>query len=745
MCASGPPSSPSSSAWPRLVNGSCPGSAIPNVGSGWPPPRCWRSRLPRAPPQALGRALGDPDVELRAAAALALGAAGKPAAAILLAHLDDPAPQVRERVVAALGEIKDPSAVVPLIGKIQDGQASVRRAVSRALGQLGDRRAGSALVLVLRDADEAVRQSAVDALGRLGAAEAVAALAALGRDDPSESVRMAAVRALGRIPASAAVDALVGALGDASLGSAAERSLLDVSRSALPALERCIRSTPSRATVAGCVRVLARLGSGQGLSLVREAWQRGAVSPEVALGALGDLGDPHGLPLVLERLADSEPRVRRAAIDASSALLDPHHPDGRAVGPILDALDRARDRAAERRALVALLGRTGAKAAVPALSALVRGADSVALRLVAIEALGRVDPAGQDSVLLEALDDERPSVRFHAAVALRNGASGLAAARLLDRIERAPQEDRVLAALALGGAIARSRDPRVTTRTARLAGLSREGERDALIEALGRASAGNPVERLAALARRGSESADRAKVAEALGGHPDGLPLLRQLATDADGAVRANAIWALGSVGMKLDRSLLGRALLDGAASVAGNAAAALGRLGARAHLDVERELCPALDDERSYVRANALGGLGLVGKRCQDDRARSLLMRDRADIVRRGAAWLIWRVPAGDRAADSLSLLRCSDEDHSGEVASSCARAPARANADTDPVSVYVVPLGETSPAARAPFALVRSDGVVRLGMSDRRGVVFERDAPRGRVSLGIPAPVAE
>jgi len=57
----------------------------------------------------------------------------------------------------------------------------------------------------------------------------------------------------------------------------------------------------------------------------------------------------------------------------------------------------------------------------------------------------------------------------------------------------------------------------------------------------------------------------------------------------------------------------------------------------------------------------------------------------------------------------------------------------------------VYVVPSGESSPAERVPFALVRGDGLVRFGLSDRRGEVFEHDAPRGFVALDVPAPLAE
>jgi hypothetical protein len=39
---------------------------------------------------------------------------------------------------------------------------------------------------------------------------------------------------------------------------------------------------------------------------------------------------------------------------------------------------------------------------------------------------------------------------------------------------------------------------------------------------------------------------------------------------------------------------------------------------------------------------------------------------------------------------------------------------------------------------------ALVLADGVLRLGLADRRGAVYESQAPRGDVRLSIPAQLA-
>jgi HEAT repeat protein len=299
--------------------------------------------------------------------------------------------------------------------------------------------------------------------------------------------------------------------------------------------------------------------------------------------------------------------------------------------------------------------------------------------------------------------------------------------------------------IALGGALERVVDPAAVARTEALVLARRDGERDGLIEALGRAPAKLALDRLARLAAQTPHVADRAKIAEALAAHPEGVSQLRKLATDVDGAVRANAIWALGSAGSKAEVNLVRAALADHDVAVAGNAAATLGRLGVRTKAAVADALCAALSDRRSYVRANALAALRLAGERCGAEKTREILRRDRAEVVREAAARLIAGLPeAKARERDRSALEACVAEDPSGRVAAACSEPPPRAASGGEPVMVFVVPMGEAVPVPRAPFALVRADGLVRLGITDRRGAVFEHDAPRGYVSLTVPAPLA-
>ena len=134
---------------------------------------------------------------------------------------------------------------------------------------------------------------------------------------------------------------------------------------------------------------------------------------------------------------------------------------------------------------------------------------------------------------------------------------------------------------------------------------------------------------------------------------------------------------------------------------------------------------------------------LSLVGERCDPALGRRLLLTDGSPVVRRAAATLLLRIPAADGRVDRVALRRCAEQDVDGSVAARCGGAPPAFPRQHDPVAVYVVPAAEAEPVARAPFALVLADGLMRLGVSDRRGLVFEAEAPRGPVSLEVPAPL--
>lgn len=692
---------------------------------------------------ALGRTLSDAEPAVRIAAARALGASGNPDAVLpLLGRLDDSVPEVREEVVRALARLGDRRAVVPLIGKIEDPRPGVRRAVARALGELSDPRSTSALVLALRDPEEEVKVAVLDALGRLGDASVAPSVAAVLTARPTSAVRTAALGALGRLGTPESRTLLLSELEYDEPGRERSPVIEAVRRTgvaALPELEACLGSAGPIERANGCALALGAIGDARAAAALISALQRGSIAIEVGLEALSSLGEPGLVPTVLEYLTAESARVRAAARRASFALLDPNRPDGRAVDPIARALARPKLLPSEREELVVLLGRTGAARAGAVLAPYARDATDPGLREAALGALGEIGPSGQDAVLLKALDDDHPGVRRRAALALRRVGGPKLVGELVARLARAGEQDRAALALALAGPLRSTSELSVLEQVEKLARASRDGARDALLEALAGASAKEAEKLLSGWLGPGSSAADRAKIAEGLGARASAVAALRALAKDRDGAVRANALWALGSVGQASDAALLEAALGDRDVAAAGNAAAALGRLGARVKLSVGTALCRALADERGYVRANALAGLRLAHARCEGAPERRLLVEDDVELVRLAAARLLGSVRPDE--ADRRALERCLRDEPSGLVAEVCERPELPRVSGTEPVTVFVVPAFASEPVPRAPFALRFADGTMRLGVSDRRGAVFEPKAPRGVVELAVPA----
>jgi HEAT repeat protein len=739
--------------------------------------------------QALGRVLSDAQAGVRKAAAQAMGSSGlSDTVAPLLGHLDDGSAAVRLEVVRALGRVGDRRAVVPLVSKLQDQEADVRREAARALGQLGDARATATLMLALGDASLAVRVQALDALGRLRADEATAAIAALfaeGDDDSGMGSQAAqgplhdaALRALGRIGSQAAIKLLVEALEregpvplDEARGAPVREALVLTGKAGLAALMAALDGSPSERLASASALAVGRLGDRQGLDAVVRAAQRGAVALDAALDALSELGDARALSFVLEHLDHPDPRVRQLVIAAASRLLEPSERDGRAVDVVRERVVNLRAPIGERIALVKLLGRTGSTRALGLLLPLARGGSKsgpVALKTAVVEALGTLGVSSPevDDALLAHIGASSPRLRAAAATSLGRVGGDRAAFKLLYRLGVSAEQDRAALGVALSGALARSKSPRLMAPVTAALASAPEGVRDALFEGLGRMQTREAGALLATL-RSSAEVDDRRKIAEALAGHPSQRPTLLTMLVDPDPTVRANAAWSLGKLGDGRSTRALVRALSDLDVAVAGNAAVALGRVTRSKKAaskkpaprapptkrtkaparDVRQALCAALSDYRPYVRAGGLTALAKLGWKCREGVVERMLRRDKSWRVRLAAARLLRarQATGGDAARTAQrALWRCAAEDRDAAVASRCADDPPASRGAHD-VLVYVVPDGKEAPMARAPFALVLADGSMRLGVADRRGAIFERRAPGGTLELAVPAALAE
>ncbi len=696
----------------------------------------------------LARSLGDADADVRAAAADALGHQGSAdAVPPLLGRLDDPSPSARVQIVEALARLGDPRAVVPLVGKIQDSSPDVRQAVARALGGLGDARATPALILGLRDQNLDVRRDALAALGRLRSVDAVDAIAPFV-DERNAGLRASALAALGTIGSPAAVRLLVQALGaseDAGGGldrDAVRDALVQAGTAAIAPLHAVLTGSPSPPVATSAAWVMGALGATPEAPTLVGAMRRGVLPPAAALRALRGAGTSEQLPVVLEYVADPSPVVRDEAIDAAGALLDPHHPDGRAVEPLAAALRDVRPTAPQRARMATLLGRTGASRAAPLLVDLTK-AQEPSLRLAAVEALGLLGPADDratENALLEALASADPAVRRASSVALALAGRATSRDALLAKLDGGDEVDRAAVLTALGGVMARESTDAAVARLEGALSLAAGPERDAILDAI----AGSPskaAEQALLTAARSTDAGDRREVAVVVAGRPADaavMATLRALAADPDEGVRAEAAWTLGSLGDASDEPRLVGLLHAPEVDAAADAAAALGRIAARLHgADLAtRALCPVVigaDERRSLVRANAFAGLALAGARCDGDADRRALAEDPSEDVRAAAADLAARSSAPE-ATRALDL--CARFEPSGTVARRC-RATPPVVATPGPLLVYVLPDGASAPAPGSSFALLMSDGLLHLGGTDRRGAVFDPAAPSGTVSL--------
>jgi HEAT repeat protein len=88
----------------------------------------------------------------------------------LLSKTRDEAPDVRAAVATALGDLRDPRAVDPLVQLLKDEREMVRAAVAFALADIGDKRAVAALdEAIVNEKQEETRTQMKEALQRLKA------------------------------------------------------------------------------------------------------------------------------------------------------------------------------------------------------------------------------------------------------------------------------------------------------------------------------------------------------------------------------------------------------------------------------------------------------------------------------------------------------------------------------------------------------------------------------------------------
>ena len=589
--------------------------------------------------RAIERALSDRNTAVRTHAVQALSGAGADAVVPLLDRVHDPEGDVRAAAADALGRIGDARAALALVGISQDPIPEVRLAATRALGSLPGEVAARALVGLVHDPMPEVRLAALRGLQEHPDPATVPTLAALarpalaislaGRDD----VARAAIAALGGIDSPEARRALL----DLALDPRAPRSP-DAIRALLPHADRlrpdvgAILPRVTRDNVEALSELLGRIGGDEVAEALLELLSReppsaspGPVPRATAAmhRALGRSGSDRALRALLERLTASRASWSHRSAGCSRGAVDPslleaislwagarQGLDPLSIDPLAEALG-ALDLSCHPQlaTMLRLLGMTGNDRAAPALIAALRHPDA-AIRVAAAQGLGRaLSPTGL-APLLGAMSDGDASVRAAAATSLRAMPADSLLPALVARWRDPAPIDRGALLLVLGHALAADAvtpAARATHLPLLLDAASRGPwrTRAAAVRALGSVASSGVPSALQALATYAAVTADRrvALVAvEALGNLSSApTPALRaaldaQLDASRDPASRAAAAWALRSAAPASVDAL--RALVDGPPSPAAhNALAALSRVDPTA-------LDPAA---RDALRASAL------------------------------------------------------------------------------------------------------------------------------------------
>ena len=513
-------------------------------GSSRQPARAWAAnvlgevRAQRAFP-SLVRSLGDPEDEVRAKAATALGRLGdRRAVGYLLEQLlTDPAPFVRVRIASALGQFGGPEVIDRLVRALGDPAWWVRMRSVEALEQIGSVAEGPLLV-ALDDPDSEIRVRAAVALERLGVPDNLVSMIESG-----ERAREAS-------------DTLV-----KFATSGSREFLAELAQHPSPQVRQTVMIAAQRAARSDLLGVLLQIASGDSEAPLRAS----------ALATLRSLGLRDALPAAILGLSDPDQRVRAAAVDLVGHIGGPEvvgllrtqttDPDPTVRASAVRALGAIGAVAAEsdiRRLLsdpnpvvreaavqAAVDGRLTSM--VPPLIDLL-GDSEASVRRNAARALGGLGDRSVAPALLRAFPDPSFNVTEAIAVAVSRLDVG-ALAGLIDLLAESPD---VESKLALIRTLRRSRTSEAVPALQRLLGDQLPEVRAATIEALERAGrSGGERELVATAVIEGLGDPDdivRASAIDASCGVEErhGQDLLALLEADPSSLVRERAALAIG-------------------------------------------------------------------------------------------------------------------------------------------------------------------------------------------------------
>lgn len=296
--------------------------------------------------QPLIRTLRDSDRAVREAATSSLTTLGQPAVLSLGFCLQDPNLQVQEAAASILATIADEQVYEPLLSALLNPNWIVRMSAAKGLTRLKDARAIDTLIVVLQDKVPAVREEVCRAIQAIGETSIPPLLK--GLQDPNWRIRLRAVEALSLLKPQAAVAPLMNLVANDS--------------------DSAVRQD--------AIRALGQIGDTHAIPLLLDSLTTPSLQLK-AIEALGDLRAPEALPPLIA-LIQSLPSDAYA--DRMEGCTDPQYKEEL---PPLEAAVRS-------------LGKIGDTTAVPILLQALR---NTLLRQEAAEALTHFGAAAKTPLL----------------------------------------------------------------------------------------------------------------------------------------------------------------------------------------------------------------------------------------------------------------------------------------------------------------------------------------------------------
>jgi HEAT repeat protein len=360
---------------------------------------------------AIAGAVTDPDPQVRRAAVAALGdIADDRATGPLLAAARDETTAMRAEAATALDEARGVAVRPELMRLATDRDPDVRSRALESLGAFGGARVRPMLTGALRSPDAAVRVRAATGLGLLLDDAAIESLTAL-LDDPQPAVRQAAAESLGDLNSARAAEVLIAHATDPAPGVRREITIaLDHGGTALarPTL-RALLADPHPQVRAAAAEAMVVLDPPERLETLRPLLAH--PHPDVRRGAIWALDDESAVADLLPLLADPHKDVQTAAAWTLGLIGD------RTAAPRLHALLAAGSGSASGSGTAAGLSGLSGPGGPGGLSG---GAVDGDQRAIIIEALSRLEGPEALPMLVAALDDPYPAVRFTAITELRH-------------------------------------------------------------------------------------------------------------------------------------------------------------------------------------------------------------------------------------------------------------------------------------------------------------------------------------